>query len=56
MVAMENHAVTDLLRKQRPSESLQGYIAYWMEMCHFTMKMDPSYCVVCQKYVQQRNL
>ena len=42
MVAMEYHAATDVLRKQRPSESLQDCIAYWMEMCHYSMKMDPS--------------
>ena len=41
MVAMEYHKYTDLLRKQRPSESLQDYIAYWMEMCH-NMEMDLS--------------
>ena len=40
MVAMEYHAVTDLLRIQRADESLQDYIAYWMEMCHCSMKMD----------------
>ena len=39
---MEYHAATDILRKQRPNESLQDYIAYWMEMCHHSMKMDPS--------------
>ena len=42
MVAMEYHSATDLLRKQRPNESLQDYIAYWMEMCHLSMKMDLS--------------
>ena len=42
MVAMEYHAATDLLRKQRPSESLQDYIVYWMEMCYCIMKIDPS--------------
>ena len=42
VVAMEYHAVTDLLRKQRPNESLQDYIVYWTEMCHNSMKMDPS--------------
>ena len=42
MVAMEYHAATDLLRKQRPIESLQDYIVYWMEMCHCSLKMDPS--------------
>ena len=42
MVATEYHAATDLLRKQRPSESLQDYIAYWTEMCHHSMKMDPN--------------
>ena len=42
MVAMEYHAATDLLRKQRPNESLQHYIAYWTEMCNHSMKMDLS--------------
>ena len=42
MVATECHTATDLLRKQRLNESLQDYIAYWMEMCYFSMKMDPS--------------
>ena len=42
MVAMKYHASTDLLRKQRPNEFLQDYIAYWMEMCHCSLKMDPS--------------
>ena len=42
MVATEYHAATDLLRKQRPSESLQDYITYWTEMCHRSMKRDPS--------------
>ena len=42
IVAMEYHAATDLLRKQRPSESLQDYIVYWTEMCHCSMKMDLS--------------
>ena len=42
MVAMKYHTATDLLRKQRPGESLQDYIAYWMEMCHCSMKMDLS--------------
>ena len=41
MVAMAYHVATDLLRKQWPSESLQDYIAYWTEMCHHSMKMDP---------------
>ena len=42
MVAMDYHTTTDLLRKQRPIESLQDYITYWMEMCQCSMKMDPS--------------
>ena len=42
MVAMKYHAATDLLRKQRPNESLQDYIVYWTEKCHCSMKMDPS--------------
>ena len=42
MVAMDYHAAIDLLRKQRASESLQDYITYWTEMCHHSMKMDPS--------------
>ena len=42
MVAMEYHAATDLLRIQRPNESLQDYITYWTEMCHCSMKMDSS--------------
>ena len=42
MVSTEYHAATDLLRKQRLNESLQDYIAYWMETCHCSMKMDPS--------------
>ena len=41
MVALEYHAATDVLRKQSLSESLQDYIAYWTEMCHCSMKMDP---------------
>ena len=41
MVAMEYHAATDLLRKQRPNESLQDYIAYWMAMYHISIKMHP---------------
>ena len=32
MVATDHHAATDLLRKQRPIESLQDYIAYWTDM------------------------
>ena len=42
MVAMDYHATTDLLRKQRPNESLQDCITYWTEMCHHCMKTDPS--------------
>ena len=42
MVSTEYHAANNLLRKQRPNESLQGYITYWMEICHCSMKMDPS--------------
>ena len=42
MVATEYHTATDLLRKQRPNESLQYYITYWTEMCHCSMKMDLS--------------
>ena len=42
MVAMEHQTATNLLRKQRPTESLQDYIAYWMEMCHSIIKMDLS--------------
>ena len=42
MVATEYYTDTDLLRKQRPSECLQDYIAYWMEMCHKGIKMGPS--------------
>ena len=42
MVAAEYHAATDLLRKQGSNESLQDYIAYWIKMCHLSMKMDPS--------------
>ena len=41
MVAMDYCTATDLLRKQRPNESLQDYITYWTEMCHHSMKMDP---------------
>ena len=37
-----SHAAINLLRKQRPNESLQDYILYWTEMCHHSMKMDPS--------------
>ena len=40
LVATEYHAATDLLRKQRPNESLQDYIAYCMEMCHHSIRMD----------------
>ena len=32
MVAMDYHATNDLLRKQRPNESVQDYIVYWTEM------------------------
>ena len=32
MEATEYHMDTDLLRKQRPNESSQDYIAYWTEM------------------------
>ena len=42
MLATEYHAADDPLRKQRPIESLQDYIAYWTEMCHCSMKMDLS--------------
>ena len=42
MVAMEYDTATDLLRKQRPNESLQDYIGYWTEMCYQSMKMDQS--------------
>ena len=42
MVAMDFHAATDLLRKQRPNDSLQDYITYWTEMCYCSMKMDSS--------------
>ena len=41
MVAMVYHAATDLLRKQKTLDSLQDYIAYWMEICHCSTKMDP---------------
>ena len=30
------------MRKQRPNESLQDYIAHWMEMCHCSIEMDPN--------------
>ena len=42
MVATEYHAATDLLKKQRPSESLQDYIVYWTELCQCIMKIDSS--------------
>ena len=42
MVATEYHTATDLLRKERPNESFQDYIAYWTEMCHHSLIMDPS--------------
>ena len=42
MVVTEYHTATNLLRKRRPKESLKDYIAYWMEMCHHSIKMDPS--------------
>ena len=42
MVAMGYHTATDFLRKQKPNESLQDYITYWTEMCHPSMKIDPS--------------
>ena len=42
MIATEYNTATDLLRKQRTSESLQEYTAYWMEMCHCSIKIDPS--------------
>ena len=62
MVAMGYHAATDVLRKQRPSESLQDNIMYWTEMYQRSMKMDPStinnklvIVLFVKKYVQQRN-
>ena len=42
MVATEYHAATDVLRKQRSSESLQDYIVYCTEVCHHSMMIDPS--------------
>ena len=42
MVATKYNTATDLLRKQRPNESLQDYIANWTEMCHCSMKIDQS--------------
>ena len=41
LVTIDLHAATDLLRKQHANESLQGYIAYWTEMCHQSMKYNP---------------
>ena len=49
MVATEYHAATDLLRKQRPNESFQDCNAYWIEMCHHSMKMDSS--IINNKFV-----
>ena len=40
-----NHGISCsywLTMKTKPNESLQDYIAYWTEMCHCSMKMDPS--------------
>ena len=41
-MATDLHATTDLLRKQHADELLQNYIAYWMEMCHRSMKHNPA--------------
>ena len=42
LVSTDMHAATDLLRKQHADESLQDYIAYWTEVCHQSMKCDPT--------------
>ena len=42
LVATDLHAATELLRKQHTDELLQDYIAYWTEVCHQSMKMDPT--------------
>ena len=42
LVATDMHVATDLLIKQCANESLQDYIAYWTEMCHQSMKCDPT--------------
>ena len=39
---MEYHTASNLLRKQRPNESLQDYISYWMEMCRNSLKIGLS--------------
>ena len=36
------YVATDLLRKQCADKLLQDYIAYWNEMCHHSMKCDPT--------------
>ena len=40
LVATDVHAATDLLRKQHAHELLEEYIAYWTELCHWSMKCD----------------
>ena len=40
--ATDMHVAMDLLRKQCADELLQDYIAYWTEMCHGSMKCDPT--------------
>ena len=42
LVATDMHAATYLLRKQYGNELLQDYIAYWTEMCHQSMKCNPT--------------
>ena len=41
-VETDVHAATDLLRKQHADGLLQDYITYWTEMCHRSMKCDPT--------------
>ena len=41
LVVKDVHVATDLLRKQCVNELLQDYIAYWTEMCHWSMKCNP---------------
>ena len=36
------HAAMNLLRKQHAKKSLQDYIAYWTDMCHQSMKHNPT--------------
>ena len=41
-VARDVNVATNLLRKQCADKSLQDYIAYWTEICHRSLKLDPA--------------